>query len=198
MKTPEEIKKGLECCNSTANCESECPYHVTLKGSFGCDESGCDDSLLPDALAYIKLLEDGIEQWEYVAASPGAVEDMARENAQMQAEIDRQREKIRVLELSLQAVNDGNAALQRENLMLESRLPRWISVKDRLPERHGQMCVCLYNQHGADKSILFPYVFTWHAYGDNGYVNGPHFSDEGLDGLKVWYWMPLPEPPKEE
>ena len=46
--------------------------------------------------------------------------------------------------------------------------------------------------------MLFPYIFTWHAYGDNGYVNGPHFSDEGLDGLKVWYWMPLPELPKED
>lgn len=25
-----------------------------------------------------------------------------------------------------------------------------------------------------------------------------NFSDEGLDGLKVWYWMPLPKPPKME
>lgn len=75
--------------------------------------------------------------------------------------------------------------------------PKWISVEERLPERHGQLVVGLYNQHGADKSFLFPYVFTWHAYGENGYVKGPHFSDEGLDGLKVWYWMPLPEPPMD-
>ena len=81
---------------------------------------------------------------------------------------------------------------------LEAAQPRWISVKERLLEKHGQRCAGLYSQHGAGKSVLFPYVFTWHAYGDNGYVNGPHFSDEGLDGLKVYYWMPLPEPPMEE
>ena len=80
----------------------------------------------------------------------------------------------------------------------KTAVPRWISVEERLPERHGQACVGLYSQHGAGKSVLFPYVFTWHAYGDNGYVNGPHFSDEGLDGLKVYYWMPLPEPPKNK
>lgn len=57
MKTPEEIKLGLECCSSTANCADGCPYHVTVEGSLGCDEMGCDDSLLPDALALIQQLE---------------------------------------------------------------------------------------------------------------------------------------------
>ena len=91
-----------------------------------------------------------------------------------------------------EAKGDALRLIQR----LEAQVPKWISVEERLPEKHGQMVVGLYNQHGADKALLFPYVFTWHAYGSNGYVNGPHFSDEGLDGLKVHYWMPLPEPPK--
>ena len=52
MKTPDEIKKGLECCFNEREldyaCE-ECPY----------DEAGseCGD-LLSDALAYIKQLEE--------------------------------------------------------------------------------------------------------------------------------------------
>lgn len=152
MKTPEEIKKGLECCiletddtSPVDHCRA-CPYQPT---------GLCFRTLLKDALTYIQQLEQ-------INA------DFAERTARLEA----------------QAGKDMN-------------VPYWISVEERLPERHGQMCVCLYNQHGAPRSILFPYVFTWHAYGDNGYVNGPHFSDEGLDGLKVYYWMPLPEPPKE-
>ena len=73
---------------------------------------------------------------------------------------------------------------------------QWISVKDRLPEKHGGVYVCLLKFPGSKQA--FPYCLTWHAYGDNGYVNGPHFSDEGLDGLKVTHWMPLPQLPKGE
>lgn len=62
MKKPEEIKKGLECCSSTANCADGCPYHVIVEGSFGCDEMGCEDGLLPDALAYIQQLENKLNQ----------------------------------------------------------------------------------------------------------------------------------------
>lgn len=56
MKTPDEIKMGLETCYGNGSCD-ECPYHLVVEGSFGCDEMGCDDSLMPDALAYIQQLE---------------------------------------------------------------------------------------------------------------------------------------------
>lgn len=72
---------------------------------------------------------------------------------------------------------------------------KWIPVAERLPEKHGGTYVCLLKFPEAKEA--FPHCLTWHAYGDNGYVNGPHFSDEGLDGLKVTHWMPLPELPKE-
>lgn len=73
---------------------------------------------------------------------------------------------------------------------------RWVPVTERLPEKHGCVCVCLLKFPDAKEA--FAHCLTWHAYGDNGYVKGPHFSDEGLDGLKVTHWMPLPEAPNEE
>jgi hypothetical protein len=33
---------------------------------------------------------------------------------------------------------------------------------------------------------------------DNGYVQGDHFSNEGVDGMLVTHWMEIPELPKEE
>ena len=47
MKSPEEIRKGLECCiDPDGNC-FECPYNNGF----------CDASLERDALAYIQQLE---------------------------------------------------------------------------------------------------------------------------------------------
>ena len=70
---------------------------------------------------------------------------------------------------------------------------KWIPVSERLPEKHGKPYVCwlTFPSGGA-----FPHILNWHEFGDNGYVKGKHFSDEGLDGMKVTHWMPIPEPPK--
>ena len=54
MKTPEEIKKGLECCSDAYEFDGdciECPYK---------DEQWCVDKLKIDALAYIQQLENQI------------------------------------------------------------------------------------------------------------------------------------------
>ena len=74
-------------------------------------------------------------------------------------------------------------------------IQKWIPVTERLPDKHGKPYVCLltFPQGGQ-----FPYILNWYEYGDNGYVKGRHFQDEGLDGMKVTHWMPLPEPPKGE
>lgn len=59
MKTPDEIKKGLECCMDYQSCVKygieECPYNDTTK---------CMDALLADALAYIQQLESDKQQFE--------------------------------------------------------------------------------------------------------------------------------------
>ncbi len=51
MKTPDEIKKGLECCPIKEPCSWQCPYYRI---------EGCGVSLLTDALAYIQQLESQI------------------------------------------------------------------------------------------------------------------------------------------
>ena len=56
MKTPDEIKKGLECCKLgiswSSTCAKGCPYlNEPVPGGR------CEISLLRDALAYIQQLE---------------------------------------------------------------------------------------------------------------------------------------------
>lgn len=54
MKTPEEIKRGLECCLDDCDRVGNCPY----SGTFGCDEC-----LKRDAIAFIEQLESQIPRW---------------------------------------------------------------------------------------------------------------------------------------
>lgn len=82
---------------------------------------------------------------------------------------------------------------------LESAQPKWISVEDEQKPQHGKeyLCVCsLPDDPKRDWDWIM--VLRWYAYGTNGYVDRPHFTDEGLNGMTVTHWMPLPEPPKEE
>lgn len=127
-KTPDDIKKGLECCNEACEWDNGCPY----MGLY----SECTDGLKTDALTYIQQLEAGIAEWEYVAASPGAVEDMARE-------IDR---------LEMQKRQTAKRIQQ-----LEAKVPKWISVEDELPNEYkdvltfsndNEILICHYDGHG--------------------------------------------------
>lgn len=59
MKTPEEIKKGLECCeNDSGSCSERCPYFDSL--SNGVD---CASKMHADSLAYIQELEAKVQKW---------------------------------------------------------------------------------------------------------------------------------------
>ena len=53
MKTPEEIKKGLECCTAPMLAHDSCPYKAD-RNPF---EVICKDRVMDDALAYIRQLE---------------------------------------------------------------------------------------------------------------------------------------------
>ena len=51
MKTPDEIKKALECCFNASQC-GDCPYYPV----------SCDRELVMDAREYIRQLEDRIAE----------------------------------------------------------------------------------------------------------------------------------------
>ena len=68
MKTPEEIKKGLECCQTIVCC-GICPYH-----DIGEIAAECTATLTGDAFELIKQLESSLAQVE--KERDAAVSDM--------------------------------------------------------------------------------------------------------------------------
>lgn len=63
--------------------------------------------------------------------------------------------------------------------MQQNQQPRWIPVQERLPEEDGYYLVCCQ-----------PYKAQW--------VTMQHYSPDSAFSGSVTYWMPLPEPPKED
>ena len=138
MKTPDEIKKGLECCANDAMCSEKCPYFNSL--SNGVD---CASKMKADALTYTKQLE--------------------ADNAQQARCIENLTDK-------LNATNDA--------------LPRWISVKEQLPDKNGKYLVHAHHWVEGVKPIIR--CSLW--------LNGKW---DKYDAYTVDHWMPLPEPPVE-
>ena len=75
----------------------------------------------------------------------------------------------------------------------EGKAPRWVSVKERLPEKELAFYLCF-----TDCGIVIECLWT-----NNKYGLGP-FGEWGWRLMdvpqyqKVTHWMPLPQPPKEE
>lgn len=72
----------------------------------------------------------------------------------------------------------------------EAHKQRWIPCSERMPEVDDNY-LCTYHFEAGNKN----YVSTLFFYATD---QSPHFQCEGLRGLKVTHWMPLPEPPEEE
>ena len=77
--------------------------------------------------------------------------------------------------------------MRRENTELRARVPKWISVDNRLPEEAGYYLCCI-------KSSLFPdrvYIDILEC--DKGSFEEGHIYTD-----TVTHWMSLPELPKGE
>lgn len=129
MKTHEEVKKALECCEN-ADCKA-CPYD-----SIGITIVECLDALVRDAFCYIK--------------------------------------------------------------QLEARVPKWISVKDRLPE--PSTYVLALTAPGAlsvgQNVIVADYIHPKSE--DHGVFVIAYTNYDDKDIVPVTHWMPLTEPTKED
>lgn len=68
---------------------------------------------------------------------------------------------------------------------------RWTPVTERLPEVDEQV-LCRY-VFGGHEDRPFYQVLDYYAFDPQ-----PHFQHEGMNGMRVTHWMPLPAPPKEE
>lgn len=76
---------------------------------------------------------------------------------------------------------------------------KWIPVSDETIKPKDRRNYFIAYVFG-NSTMTFYGEAKYHAAGDNGYVQGSHFSNEGVDGMRVTHWMEipsLPEPPKE-
>ena len=143
MKTPDEIKKGLECCKPIwkndhwKTCDQSCPY--VAEAVF------CRTMLNGDALGYISQLESQNRCFKEIKES-----------------------------------------CEKRMIEMAQRMPRWISVEERLPEDYEDVVIIM--RDGASSW----YRAAYREYGGWSFGGGRRVNDE------VTHWMPIPQPPKEE
>ena len=78
-------------------------------------------------------------------------------------------------------------------------MQKWIPVSDETRKPQDRRNYFIAYVFG-DSTMTFYGEAKYYANGDNGYVQGTHFSNEGVDGMRVTHWMeipPLPGLPKE-
>lgn len=179
MKTPEEIKKGLECCGMLG-CR-ECPY---AGGEAECIEK----QLHRDAYDYIQQLEamhrtEYCEDADYDCKMLG---DARKRIQQLEADAATFYDKAAATKAKVQKDYEGFVDVIHA---LADQIPQWISVKERLPENSLRTLV----------RVIHSYNHT-DGYADiaMSYFADGHWEDIPPKYYDVTHWMPLPELPEDE
>lgn len=167
---PEEIKKGLECCNHEyVDCHN-CPYNEEGEGW------ACVVERNADALDYIQQLE--IREWDSFdllsSAWYGKGCYFKQEDGTVYSRVSGECMTFD------QAIDEFAHELTWER---EAEQPKWISVEERLPEN----CV--------EVLIYYKKGYASMGYWDDDLCEWDGMTDEKI--VRPEYWMSLPEPPKE-
>lgn len=80
----------------------------------------------------------------------------------------------------------------------EKPMNNWISVKEDKKPRHLQECLIAFVYGDDDSDRHFYGVERYYAFDGNGLVDRPHFGNEGVEGMRVTHWIPIPKLPKGE
>lgn len=105
---------------------------------------------------------------------------------------------VSALDVAIEAMEANNIKKENSTDELKFQLSEWISVKDRLPDISGYyLCkVCAFVRPIRIMGYQ-PRDTMWFKDRNQWYVDTDHGEDYAYNWF-VEYWMPLPEPPKEE
>lgn len=162
MKSPDEIKKGLECCYGNEErrfCEM-CPFGVKTDEIYPTFECSDFDAVGEYALSLIQQLQD--------------------QNASLKSLVTAAHAEIADLDTEVEELHD--------------RIPRWISVEERLPEYDIDVLVCATGDFGSVITIT-SYSDHLHGFNIKGWVSPWQYFHKNYT---ITHWMPIPQPPEEE
>lgn len=71
----------------------------------------------------------------------------------------------------------------------------WVDIEENKKPRHLRECLIAYVFGDSDHHYYG--VERWNAFEGNGLVDRPHFSNEGVEDMRVTHWMEIPKLPKK-
>ena len=183
MKTPDEIKKGLEHCTTDGADCTGCIYRDE------CMEEYDNAPIQRDALAYIKQLEE--REWELFDLLSSA---WFTKGCYFKQEDGMVYSRVSGEYITFDQAIDEFAHELTDETQLEAATPQWISVEERLPDDDVNVLVYAIGNNENDVIAMTSYTHNMLCYGIEGWRSPwQYFFAE----YKITHWMPLPEPPKE-
>ena len=183
MKTPEEIKKGLECCmrslESSVACR-ECPYQIR------CFVNMPRKALLKDVHSLVQQLE--AREWDLFDLISSAWFGKRCYFRQDDGDVySRSSGEYMSFDQAIdELAHELTCERECEQTGKDMNVPRWISVEERLPSESGYYLTV--SRRGGFVDML-EYSVMHKAF------NAADILAECKNAISVTHWMPLPPEP---